>query len=184
MIHFRFNCTKSAQAGAFFLQINNGSMDKYLFIKMLYISDRESLKQWDEPITGDTPCSMEHGPVLSTIYDLTKGLAMGYRGQWSPFISDADPDTNQIFLKANPGRDHLSNNELALLGGVHEQFKGFTWKQMKAYCHTFQEFEDVGKSSKRIPFQNILASLGKTDRIDEIAQAQNNIRIMDMLLGD
>ncbi len=159
-------------------------MDKYLFIKMLYIADRESLRKWEEPITGDTPVSMEHGPVLSTIYDLTKGLAMRHRGQWSAFISDADADTNQVTLKADPGRDRLSNNELKLLGDVYEEFKTFTWKQMKDYCHTFPEFEDVGKTSKPIPIQNILSNLGKADRIEEIAQSQNAVQIMDMLLGD
>ena len=184
MIFFRFNCAKSAQAAATLLKLNGGAMDKYIFIKMLYIADRESLKKWDEPITGDTPCSMEHGPVLSTIYDLTKGMAMGYRGHWSPFISDADSDTNQVFLIADPGRDHLSNNELRLLEGIHAQFKGYTWRQMRDHCHSFQEYEDVGKSSKRIPFQNIFSSIGKSEKIESIAKLQTAEHWMDSVLGN
>ena len=70
---FTFNPKKSAQAGAYLLKANGGAMEKYLWIKMLYMADRESLQRWEEPITGDTPASLPYGPVLSTIYDLTKG---------------------------------------------------------------------------------------------------------------
>ncbi len=79
MLRFQFSCTKAAQAAAVLLKRAGGSMDKYIFIKMLYIADRESMGRWGEPITGDSAVSMEHGPVLSTIYDLTKGEALQYR---------------------------------------------------------------------------------------------------------
>jgi len=158
-------------------------MDKYLFIKMLYIADRESLKNWDQPITGDLPVSMELGPVLSTIYDLTKGRALEHRPFWSPFISDADEQTNQVCLKAEPSRDHLSKNEMRLIESVYEQFKGLTWIQMKNHCHSFPEYEEVGKSSKTIPLENILSAVGKTqDQIKEIEKAQRELAIMDSLM--
>jgi len=182
-MQFRFDSVKAAQAGAFLLKRNNASMDKYFFIKMLYIADRESLKKWDEPITGDSPVSMEYGPVLSTIYDLTKGLAMEHRPQWSPYISDADPDTNRVFLKADPGRDRLSNNELKLLEHVYERFKGFSWNRLKDHCHTFAEFEDVGKGSKPIPFHKIFSAVGKTpEQLLEIEKAERQTALMDSLM--
>ncbi len=182
-MHFKFNSTKSAQAAAVLLKRNNGSMDKYLFIKMLYIADRESLKKWNEPITGDLPVSMELGPVLSIIYNLTKGESIEHRPFWSPFVSDADKQTNQICIKGEPGRDHLSNNELALLDSVYEKFKNYTWKQMKDYCHAFEEYEDVGKSSKVIPFDKILSAVGKTpEEIQEIEKSHHQTALMDFLM--
>lgn len=45
-------------------------MQNYCFIKL---ADREAYAKWGKPITGDTAVSMKHGPVLSTVYDLTKG---------------------------------------------------------------------------------------------------------------
>jgi len=173
---FKFNSTKSAQAAGILLHRNNGSMDKYLFIKMLYIADRESLRRWCEPITGDVPVSTKHGPVLSIIYDLTKGEAIQHRASWSPFISDVDKQTNQISLKADPGRDRLSNNEVKLIEGVYEEFKDFSWANMKAYCHEFPEFEDVGEGSKEIPLKNILLAVGKTE--GQILQIEKDIQEM------
>jgi hypothetical protein len=183
MIHFRFNGTKAVQAGAFILERNGDSMDKYLFIKMLYIADRESLKRWGEPITGDYPVSMEHGPVLSIIYDLTKGEALECRPSWTPFISDADKQTNQICLKTKAPRDHLSKNELTLLAETHEKFKGYSWKQMKDYCHKFPEYEEVGKGSKAIQFQAILSAVGKSpEQIREVELHSREMAFMDFLM--
>ena len=160
-------------------------MDKYLFIKMLYIADRESLGKWGEPITGDFPVSMEHGPVLSIIYDLTKGEASRHRRDWSPFISDADKQTNQVCLKAEPSRDQLSRNELRLIEEIFHKFKGLTWLQMKAHCHAFQEYEDVGKTAKAIAFKTIFTAVGKSEeQIKEIESLQREIVIMDTVMAD
>src|SRR5881628_2035238 len=107
-VNFTFNLKKSAQAAAYLLKLNKGDMDKYLWIKLLYLADREALERWEEPITGDSPASMQYGPVLSTIYDLTKGDCPTLREYWEQFISDADEETNRIFLKSDPGIDELS----------------------------------------------------------------------------
>jgi hypothetical protein len=67
-----FQREKTVQAASFVLKQNGGSMDKYIFIQMLYLSDREGYKKWSQPITGDEAVSMEFGPVLSAVYDLTR----------------------------------------------------------------------------------------------------------------
>jgi len=92
VIRFPFNVEKSAQAGAFLLKMNGGEFDTYKFIKFLYLADREALRCWNEPITGDHAASMPYGPVLSTIYDLTKGTAPYFHDVWSQFISDTEKE--------------------------------------------------------------------------------------------
>ena len=41
-------------------------------MKLLYLAERESLRVFSKPICGDTYVSMEHGPVLSQVYDFVK----------------------------------------------------------------------------------------------------------------
>ncbi|HEY6170457.1 MAG TPA: Panacea domain-containing protein [Verrucomicrobiae bacterium] len=183
-MRFNFNQEKSTQAAAYLLALNSGDMDKYLLIKMLYLADRESLGKWEEPITGDSAVSMEYGPVLSTIYDLTKGDCPNSRMYWQRFISDSDEQTNRVFLKADPGVDALSKSETQILHGIYEKFKKFTWRQMKDYCHKLDEYEEVKKTSKPIPAAKILKAIGKTDKA--IEEAEKRIRdemITDLLLG-
>lgn len=142
------------------------------------------MAKWGEPITGDVPVSMEHGPVLSIIYDLTKGEAMGHRTFWSQFISDADEQTNQVSLTADPTRDQLSNNEVKILEDVYGDFKDFSWSKMKAFCHEFPEYEDVGKRSKPIAIEAILKAVGKTpEEISENEKIKQEMYFTDMLLA-
>ena len=97
MIQFDFNPQKSAQAAAVLLKLNGGDMDKYLFIKMLYLADKEPLAKSAEPITGDSVAMMRYGPVLIALQDLTKGdppFVVVHLGSLS--ISDADEETNTV----------------------------------------------------------------------------------------
>jgi uncharacterized phage-associated protein len=183
-VNFTFNPKKSVQAGAYLLKQNGGDMDKYLWIKMLYLADRESLGRWEEPITGDSPASMQYGPVLSTIYDLTKGDCPTLHPQWEQFISDADPETNRVFLKADPGIDELSKAEVGILESVFQKFRNYTWRQMKDFCHRLTEYEEVGRSSKPLPFERILTALGKSPKEIEEAEARHvEMCVAEMLLS-
>lgn len=185
MIQFDFNPQKSAQAAAVLLKLNGGDMDKYLFIKMLYLADKEALAKWAEPITGDSVAMMRYGPVLSAIYDLTKGDCPSCREFWEPYISDADEETNTVSLRSDPGEDELSKAERQILTSVYEKFRGYNWKQMRDYCHGLPEYEDVGDSSKPLRPEQILRSLGKSvDEIKETDARLRQIRLAEMLLAN
>jgi hypothetical protein len=158
---FTFNPRKSAQASAVLLKLNGGSMDKYKFIKMLYWSDRVSLEKWSEPITGDKVASMPYGQVLSDVFDLTKGSCPWARSEWEPFIADADEE-NRITLRDDPGTDELSKAEIKILEDSYAKFKDMRFKEIKAFFRALPEHEDVGRTSKALPFATILQKLGKT----------------------
>jgi uncharacterized phage-associated protein len=184
MIQFKFNPKKSAQAAAVLLKLNDGDMDKYLFIKMLYLADRESLLRWEEPLTGDIAVSMQYGPVLSNIYDLTKGDCPWARNDWSPFISDSDPDGSRIRLLDDPGTDELSRAEIAILEKIFKTFNDYTWRQMRDYAHSLPEFEDPGTTSKLIYPERIFLKSGKTgEQIHEISQRLAEIQRLDLILS-
>jgi uncharacterized phage-associated protein len=186
VIKFGFNPPKSTQAAAALLKWNGGDMDKYLFIKMLYLADREALGRWQEPITGDSAASMQFGPVLSTIYNLTKGECPGCREEWEQSISDCDDQTNRITLLGDPGDSELSAAELKILHSIFEKFKDFGWKQMRDYSHALGEYDDkVGKSSRPISVEKILTALGKTPQEIEEAECRfRQIKVAEMLLTD
>jgi hypothetical protein len=183
-MNFTFDPKKSAQAGAYLLQLNGGDMDKYKWIKMLYWSDRESLAKWNEPITGDNPVSMEHGQVLETIYDLTKrGCFQSRKEYWGKFISDAD-DEHRITKKGDPGVDELSRAEIKILEETYTKFKDFNFGKLKQFFAALPEHENVGASSKPLPVENILKAVGKNnEQIQEAEKEQHSLKIADMILG-
>jgi hypothetical protein len=185
MINFHFNPKKSAQAAAYLLRLNGGEMEMYLFIKMLYLADRESLKKWGEPITGDRTVSMKHGPILGRIYDLIKGrMVYSVNFPWTEFISNVDEESNRVFLTKDPGTDELSKSEMKILQELHSKFKNFTFGKMREFCHSLKEYEDVGGSSKDLPAEKILKAVGKSDsEITEIEESVHSLQLADMLLG-
>jgi len=58
-----FSEKKIAQVAAFFVSKAGGRLNHMKLLKLIYLSDRESLDQWGEPISYD---SMERGSVLSS----------------------------------------------------------------------------------------------------------------------
>jgi uncharacterized phage-associated protein len=68
---FRFNIEKTIQAIAAFLYFHQSDEMSYLrMLKLLYLADRESLKETGRSIASDRVVAMEHGPVLSSVYEL------------------------------------------------------------------------------------------------------------------
>jgi len=183
-VDFTLNPKKSAQAAAVLLKLNQGNLDQYKFIKMLYWADRAALERWDEPITGDRVASMPHGQVLSDIYDLTKGYCPRARADWEPFVSDVDNETHRIRLKDDPGTSELSRAEIAILTDSYHKFKDMGFREIKKFFGALPEHEDVERTSKELPFNQILLKLGKSS--EHVAEAEKrlwDIRTAERLLG-
>ncbi len=85
MIEFKFNEIKTTQAASLFLKKNDRKMNYMKLIKLLYFVDREALRLWERPVTGDTYFSMKHGPVLSNVFDIIN--------------NGEDPDDNSYWYK-------------------------------------------------------------------------------------
>src|SRR6266498_4262278 len=95
---FRFNEQKSIQLAAIFLKLRGGEMKHLKLIKLMYLADREALKRWTHPITGDRYISMKHGPVLSNVLNLINGEHRpGDASEcWADFIAESEPHTVKL----------------------------------------------------------------------------------------
>jgi uncharacterized phage-associated protein len=67
------------------LELHGDRMEYVRLLKLLYIADREMMAEAGAPITGDRAVAMDHGPVLSHVYDLVKGKA-ARAGEWAHSI--------------------------------------------------------------------------------------------------
>src|SRR5437879_5045314 len=94
----RFDEVKATEATALFLALRGGQMHYMKLIKLLYMADRIALQRWGIPITTDSYVSMDHGPVVSNIYDLIRRRAEA--ASWSQYISEPMGDSNkEVSLK-------------------------------------------------------------------------------------
>ena len=180
---FKFSAQKATQAAARFLRLWHGNVTYGRLVKLLYIADREALKKWGTPITGDKFFSLPNGPIVSRIYDLSKGAVKD--PVWNKFI--VNKSRCVLTVSQDPGVSRLSRAEVALLDSVFAEHGGKTWEQLVEFCHTFKEWRDpVQVQKKQLPLDPEMILHLSGWKISEIraleAQGEEN-EILDALLA-
>jgi len=131
-------------------------------IKLLYLADRAALLRWGRPVTTDRYVSMDKGPVVSQILNLaTEDPDPGQPHFWNEHISE--PGNYEVAVKKDPGRDEISDAEIAILEDVfREHGKKSRWELVK-FTHKLPEWKDPQGGSIPIEIRDILRLEGKTE---------------------
>jgi uncharacterized phage-associated protein len=178
----RFNFEKSLQAAAVLLHLEGKRMSRLRLLKLLYIADREMLAEIGQSITGDTAYAMDHGPVLSCVYNCIKGDH--YRaGEWDEFIHS---DGNAVVFVKEPGRGKLAPVEIDKLTMVSEKYRSWDEWEISNETHTFEEWKkhsDRG-SSAPIPWEDILKAQHKEEMADVVQEGEAIRRALSDAFGD
>lgn len=185
-----FNDRKSAQAVAYFLHLGGGSMHLVKLMKLLYLAERRSLKEYGESITGDTFVSMKHGPVLSITYQYMNGdIVSSTKGGWTSLISDRanhelalkfkldDPETQLIAL---------SDSDAQCIRETWNEFGSMETWELRDYTHSgaCPEWEDPGQSMRPIPLARILNHLGYSpEQVSALTEKFHNQRYLNSSLN-
>ena len=164
---FDFDIRKTIAAVAFLAQKEDGELDMFLSLKMLYLADKQALIRWGKTITGDKFVSMQKGPVLSLIYNLFKGEEQSkYQAEWDSVFSERV--NHSIRLLRGVDIDVLSEREMEVLESARCQIHEFApWEVARWLHQTCPEWSDPHGSSIPIDPATILRNAGKTD--EEIA---------------
>lgn len=157
-----FNEYKVAQMAAFFLnQTEKKRMPHLKLMKLLYLADREAVRQFGFSISEDMMVAMPHGPVLSRTLDLMNGYTNPNR--WEEWISDKENhevSLNKLF-KENTELDELSQAELTILNLVWAQFGTMNQWEIRDWTHdNCQEWQDPQGSSYPISFEKLACAVG------------------------
>jgi uncharacterized phage-associated protein len=155
-----FHLEKSIQATAALLATSSAKrMSRLRVLKLLYVAERETLKETGRTITGDRAVAMDHGPVLTSIYNLIKGQHADAT-RWNQFFSR--DDQHDIELIADPGNEKLSRYELSKLAQVARRFDDFNDWELVEHTHGFEEWiknKPPAGSRRKIPLDDILAAI-------------------------
>jgi len=161
---FRSNFEKSLQAAGVLLGLDGNRMERIRLLKLLYIADRELLGETGRTITGDRVVAMDHGPVLSEVYDLIKGQA-SRAGEWNQHVHTAN---RSVELRKDPGRGELSRREVEKLTEVTDRYRDVDDWSLSGITHGFAEWSlnfREGTSSP-IPWLDVLSAQGKEEFVE------------------
>jgi len=179
-----YKTRKAAQVSAFFALKQGGSINVLKLMKLLYLSDRAHLAEYDSPILFDYFVSMPHGPVESLTYNAITGGAPEPQ-EWDNFIAGRGIGEYEISVRENispENLDELSRAECKTLEAVWEKFGHMTQYQIRDWTHSHcGEWEDPHGSSAPIPYARVLKFLGKK-QAEKIAEKIEDLRNLDTAL--
>lgn len=116
-----FDITKAAQTAHYFISRAGGELEILKLVKLIYLSDRHSLKMRRIPVVGGSYFSLKHGPVTSEVLDLINDGTPDENSPWEQLILDREH--HRVATTKNLVEyDALSASELKLLAEVWQQF--------------------------------------------------------------
>lgn len=155
---------KTAQLAAYFLLKAGGKMPLLKLMKLLYLADRESISQYDYPITFDHFVAMPHGPVLSLTLDIANGFTLSEKnGGWKDLIEDRD--NHDIAVRSSEILfDRLSDADIEVIEETWTKFGSMNQWQIRDFTHDqLPEWIDPQGTSRPIPYKSVLTALGYED---------------------
>jgi len=178
---FPFNPEKAIEAISYFLSNYEGkSMPMIKLIKMLYYSEKESLKMYDFPIFGEELYSLPFGPVVSKSYDMVKEENL----KGSSLSENFKREGKYIQLIKEVPIEKLSEAEIEIMSGIFERFKGMTEAQIIDYGHDKKftpEWRDPGSSSIPIAHQDLFHLFDRSEsEIREIQEYAKECRSLEL----
>ena len=163
----RFDETKSTQMAGCLLQLAGNHMNYMKLIKLMYIADREALKRWGHPLTGDEYYALPHGPIVSRVYDLIADEPdLSSSAYWNTFIATHN---YEVELKQSTPADSLAPADVDLLHDVFRQFGHLNQWQLRDLTHGFPEWRDPSGSRLAIRYLDILRAVGREETAEEEA---------------
>jgi len=163
-IFFVFDEAKATEAACHILQRLNGRRDYFSLIKLLYLAERQSLIENRWPIFGDAYASLDHGPIVSTVYNIIKDdrdwLARKPR-IWPAYIERIGQW--DVLLKQPVVLQKLSPNDVAILDAVVAEHGRKDWRELRRFTHSLPEYQDPQGSSIPILPDEILSIAGASE---------------------
>ena len=154
---FPFDRLKAAESASEFIRLAGGKISVLKLVKLMYLLDRESLKERNIPVVGGEYFSMPHGPVTSEVLNSINHERGEGGGHWSELISKRSVwrEVRAIHQSSN---ENLSPYELSMIQRLHDQHKSRNKYQLRDWCHVnCKEYEEI--FSGRLPIKiEVLAS--------------------------
>ncbi len=138
-------------------------------LKLLYIADRECLRETGKPVTGGMQVVMDNGPLHSQVYSMVKGEDF-CSPEWERHIHR---DGYTVSLIAEPGVGPLTRFEVRKLCEVVERYRNMDDWALVAETHEFQEVQKnkPPKGSRTIlPLEDVLDAVGLQDKATGIIE--------------
>lgn len=171
-IQFKFDERKAVQAAGRLINQSGGEMNYMALIKLLYLVDRAALLRWGKTVTGDSLVAMKCGMVLSNVFDRVSQKKQSLPNTpWHQVIPRPAPYVYTVRFSGLPDTSALSEAEVALIDETFAAHRHMDENDLVELTHQLPEWQDPGKSSQRVSYEEILAKAKKSpEEISGVAE--------------
>lgn len=164
------NKLKAAQVVAYLVSKDpTKTLDVLKLIKLVYLSDRESISLFGAPILMEQRKSLDNGPVNSDTYDLIKGDGR-HSAEWRNLLYtvgryEAKYPYVELVRPINvDDLEELSEADIEAMDAVWDAHGGVSAKELANWTHDhIPEWENPHGSSKPINLETIMENVGIND---------------------
>lgn len=160
-----YDAEKAAHVAAYFALKEGGSINVLKVSKLLYLSEREFMTRYDEPMFYDRLVSMPDGPCTSITLNLINGNVADK--SWPDLVKRENYSVN-ISKEINNASDldRLSRADIEVLDLLWAKFGHMDQWQIRDWTHVKEnvpEWQDPHGSSNSIPYVRVYSALNKAD---------------------
>jgi uncharacterized phage-associated protein len=165
-----FRSRKAAQVSATYLNRSGGKMDKLKLIRMLYLTERESLEARGRPIFYDEFYSFKDGPICSNALDCLNGYLD--KGIWSSYVRREG--SKEVLLvtehaKEDVEMDELSESDLDIVDSVWNKFGWMSTSQIRKWTHLHcSEYTEIDAGRLPIDYLQLARALHVSNPADVV----------------
>jgi uncharacterized phage-associated protein len=157
-------------------------MNYMRLLKLLYLAERECLRDSGQPLTGSPVVAMKRGPVLDEVYALIRNQHP-MTPAWSRFFH---VDHYHLVMDCDPGIGKLTRFLTSKLSDVAERHRNDDEWAMVEFSHTLPEWikNNPGDSCRPISVRDILEAIGRIDQMDRIIEHDRHAAAMTSVFAD
>lgn len=178
----RFNIEKATEATAYLIQLCSPRRPiKFMkILKLLYLAEREALREWERPIIYDSYCSMDHGQVLSNTYNLMKRQTRYH--QWDEHIQHRW--YLWLALRKPVQLRKLSRAEAELLERIANEYGHLKEFELAELTHQLPEYKEAHGSSIPTTMADLLGALEFSEEdIQRIRKQLEDRAVLDSIFA-
>jgi uncharacterized phage-associated protein len=154
MVRFNFNESKTLEAVVFIAQEWPG-ITPFFLAKTLFFADRNHLRAYGRPVTGDVYIAMADGPVPSHVYDMVKDN-LDFFGDPAAIVQAIKIDRGnrhypKIAAARPPDLDTLSETDIQELRAAIVFCSGRSFTELRGLTHQERAWADAPANSEMNP---------------------------------
>lgn len=192
-----FDVKKAGQLVYYFLSKageRKGNITKLRLAKWLYLAERNSYKEFGEPMIGDRLAAMRHGPATSELVAIIEGKSRKFDADIYKDIISVVRENGHQYVKLVPecqyksidDLDRFSEAEIELLDSIWNEYGRWSAVRLENHLHDTKFFPEwnwkEGDGTNWIDIETILRVVGFSQ--DDIGPMVDNILAFSLVDDD